>query len=357
VSEFSARFYDGLQARARDARLIFDDASRSVTLLADGLLPRVVAWKDLRIEPPLGRTDRRVWLDALSRVEVPDSAEFRKIEPLVSPGGGMRLVSALEAHRGAILASVVALVLIVILTVKVGVPAAAKSVAFKLPQETLQAAGDQTLRTLDNTLFQPSHLSAKRQRKIREKFAKLTRRVTGLPSYRIEFRSHAGSPNAFALPSGVIILTDEMVDFAKSDDELFAVLGHELGHVAYRHGMRLVLQQTGVALLASFFLGDVSSSLHAFGALPTMLLQNGYSRAFEQEADDYGIIFCLRAGLGSKPMITLFTRLRKTHPNELPVWFSSHPDLEERVRHARELTGKETAVPSPAEGTAGVRSF
>ena len=50
--------------------------------------------------------------------------------------------------------------------------------------------------------------------------------------YQLEFR-HGGyiDANAFALPSGIIVMTDELVELAKSDDELISVLAHEIGHV------------------------------------------------------------------------------------------------------------------------------
>jgi Zn-dependent protease with chaperone function len=345
VNEFRARFYDGVQAIARDGLLIFDSDAKTAELRVEGIEPRVVAWADLRIEPPLGRTARRVWLDAVSHAEVADSAEYRQLEKSVAPPGWPRLVSAAESHKGAILGSLVMLVLVVLFMVKVGIPAMANSLAFKLPQSTLNSVGDQTLKTLDKSLLEPSKVSKKRQRQIREKFAQVAQRVPGLPAYRIEFRSGFHSPNAFALPSGTILVTDEMVKFVKSDDELFAVLGHELGHVRLRHGMRLVLQQTGVLLAVSFFLGDISGSLSSFGAIPIALVENGYSREFEQEADDYAVIFCLRSGMGTRPLTALFARLRKEHPSELPAWFSSHPNLSERIKRIEKLGALPAASP------------
>jgi len=337
VSTFRARFYDGVRAIARDASVTFDLEARRAEIWVDGESPRRVAFADLRIEPPLGRTARRVWIDAIAHAEIEDSAAFREVEKIVSPQGWMRLVSAAEAHKGAIAGSFVLLILVAVFMLRVGLPAMARSVAFKLPQSTLDSVGDQTLKSLDRLVLKPSELPLSRQEELRKKFDALAGRVPGLPKYRIEFRSHFGSPNAFALPSGTIILTDEIVKFAKSDNEIFAVLGHELGHVQNRHGMRLILQQTGVLLAVSFFLGDISGSLSSFGALPIALVESGYSRAFEQEADDFAVIFCLRSGIGTRSLTSLFARLLKTHPDELPAWFSSHPNLSARIERIEKV--------------------
>ena len=72
-----------------------------------------------------------------------------------------------------------------------------------------------------------------------------------------------------------------------SDDELLAVLAHEIGHVRGRHAMRLVLQNSGLAVLLTALAGDAVGVTFLAVALPSMLLQSGYSRQFETEADDY----------------------------------------------------------------------
>ena len=101
-------------------------------------------------------------------------------------------------------------------------------------------------------------------------------------------------PNAFALPDGTILFTDEMVRLADHDDELVAVLAHEIGHVVHRHGLRAVIQDSllGFALLA--ITGDATGSSELFLGLPVLLTQLAYSRTFEREADNYALDY-LRA--------------------------------------------------------------
>lgn len=89
----------------------------------------------------------------------------------------------------------------------------------------------------------PSRLPTARQAEISRRFEALQAPDDGVPAYEIVFRANRRLPaNAFALPSGTLILTDDLVKLAKTDNHLMAVLAHELGHVQARHGLRLVIQ-------------------------------------------------------------------------------------------------------------------
>ena len=89
-----------------------------------------------------------------------------------------------------------------------------------------------------------------------------------------------------ALPSGTLIVTDAFVMLAANDDEIVSVLAHEAGHVEHHHGLRLVFQNSVVALVITWLVGDVSTLL---AAAPTALLQAKYSRDFERDADAYAV--------------------------------------------------------------------
>ena len=78
-----------------------------------------------------------------------------------------------------------------------------------------------------------------------------------------------------------------MVTSIHDDDELIAVLAHELGHLNGRHAMRMVLQQSGIAVLVTAVAGDAVGMTLLAAAMPAALLNARYSREFELEADDY----------------------------------------------------------------------
>ena len=93
---------------------------------------------------------------------------------------------------------------------------------------------------------------------------------------RVEFR--AGEVNAFALPGGIIVVFDELVELAGDDERVLGVLGHELGHVVHRHSTRQLIQALGIAALAGVVWGDFSS---VASNVPLILGVMRYGRAFE----------------------------------------------------------------------------
>ncbi|HWH83980.1 MAG TPA: M48 family metallopeptidase, partial [Burkholderiaceae bacterium] len=156
-------------------------------------------------------------------------------------------------------------------------------------------------------------------------------------------------PNAFALPGGTIVVTDEMLALLQGrDDVLIGVLGHELGHVRRRHGMRLLVQTTLIATASSLAWGDFSSVL---AAAPALLGQRSYSRDFEREADTDAITLLQANGLSPALMVELFERLaaqrsgaqRDTEHRpavDLGIALASHPDDAERIARFREAAAR-----------------
>ena len=109
-----------------------------------------------------------------------------------------------------------------------------------------------------------SHLRALADRPDAAAIAREVRRVAraaGLDEQpRLEFRTIPDlGANAFALPSGIVVVTDDLVASAASDEELLAVLAHELGHIQHRHALRGVLQTSIIPLLLAAITGDPAS--------------------------------------------------------------------------------------------------
>src|SRR5712692_10452731 len=93
-------------------------------------------------------------------------------------------------------------------------------------------------------------------------------------------------PNALSLPGGFIYVTKGLLSFVRSDHELAAVLGHEIGHVAHRHPLKKIGQSNDAAFWA--FLVAVLSRDPAVAVgvqLMSVGLMSGYSRELEKEAD------------------------------------------------------------------------
>ena len=150
--------------------------------------------------------------------------------------------------------------------------------------------------------------------------------------------------NAFAVPGGFIYVTRGMLDFVRSDDELAGVIGHEIAHVARRHGAsRLetfaLAEATARRLVESEpRLGDIYATEEGRFAteMTAFLLFNGWSRQQEFEADEYGTIYMARAGYDPQAIIHLFNRMERIFASgdddALSRLFRTHPPFPDRVQ-------------------------
>jgi Zn-dependent protease with chaperone function len=218
-----------------------------------------------------------------------------------------------------------------------------------LPDKVLTVLADQTLASFDKTIFKPSTLDEARRRELREKFTAFLHAAGDRTDYRIEFRASPRlGANAFALPSGVIVITDELIKLAGDDAEILGVVAHECGHVRHRHILRSVLQNSAVLVVVTLVTGDVSSTTALGGAVPAYLLQSKFSREFEVESDAYAIELMKRAGVPAKHLATMLERLENAHRPQSDVddaadddgsvmdYISTHPPTRERVQAIRE---------------------
>lgn len=228
-----------------------------------------------------------------------------------------------------------------------GVPWASRAVVAAIPASVDQSIGEQALASFDREGLSPSQLSADRQAAIRRAFAAAVERAYPAgerPSYTLHFRS-AGKmkigPNAFALPGGQMVLTDELAELlADTPDVTTGVLAHELGHVRHRHGMRTVVQASLLAGLAGMVVGDFSSVL---ATVPAVLGQQAYARDFEREADQEAITVLRANGVRPSRMVVLFDRLTEWRKRQgegtladLPIAIADHPDDAERSQVFRD---------------------
>lgn len=188
-----------------------------------------------------------------------------------------------------------------------GLPWAADKLAQHLPQSIERKIGEQELKIMDEHYLAPSKLDLADQARLQGLFAALKQPHGDRIAYRLEFRDGKIGPNAFALPNGTIVMTDQLVRLAGNDQAVLGVLGHELGHVRRRHSLRGLLQTVGVGVVLSMMVGDVSSAL---AAMPTFLLNQKYSRDFEREADQYAIDMMHANQLPLAPMAALFEKMQ-----------------------------------------------
>ena len=296
---------------------------------------RRIALAECRITPPLGRLPRSIGLPDGASIETRDLELLSDWETWWGRSKGARLVHRLETRWRWVVLAASLLVLVSIGAYVWGIPIAARVIAFGLPIRTNILIGEQSQPTIERLLgLRPSTLPAERQAALREEFAQMTGEL-GEPGFRydLQFRSApAMGPNALALPSGTVLLTDELVALADRDEEVLAVLAHEVTHVEQRHGVRSVLQNSGATFLIGLVLGDLTSATSLGASLPTIFAQTGYSRDFEREADRGAAAYCRGQGWGTAPLRSMFEKLAAAHPgSDGASWISSHPDIAERI--------------------------
>jgi len=228
-----------------------------------------------------------------------------------------------------------------------GVPVVARVVANQVPISATAELSRSVIESLDGGTFQPTTLSAARQEQVTGLFRQVVAGSSSTP-YTLLFRSSpAIGPNAMALPSGTIVITDALVALARDDRELIGVLAHEAGHVERRHSVRLVLQNSAVMLLMVWAVGDFSS----IAALaPATLLQAKYSRDFEREADAFAADLLVAQGIKPAKLADLLERIdasqrgtsssasdtsETSQGSSLLDYASSHPATSERLDYLR----------------------
>jgi predicted Zn-dependent protease len=200
-----------------------------------------------------------------------------------------------------------------------------------LPERVERAIGRETLSFLDRRILAPSTLPVEQRRAIIARFAALTPQMQGVPRHEIIFRKSRIGPNAFALPSGEIVLTDEIVRLVDSEEALMGILAHELGHLHERHILRRIIQGSAIGAIATALFGDVSAIL---ANIPTVMLDMKYSRDAEREADDYAIAMLKANGIDLSSLTLVFEKLEKNAGDSAP-YLSSHPPASERIERIR----------------------
>ena len=138
--------------------------------------------------------------------------------------GGHResaVVAAQQSWRG-VFAALVLLVVALFAIYEWGVPAASRGVVALMPRSVDAAIGEQALASIDEHLMKPSTLPDGQQQRLRTAFARAVATLPAgeKPDYKLLFRASEIGPNAFALPGGSIILTDELVTLVDGDEQV-----------------------------------------------------------------------------------------------------------------------------------------
>jgi predicted Zn-dependent protease len=152
--------------------------------------------------------------------------------------------------------------------------------------------------------------------------------------------------NAYCMPGGKIMVLSGMMDKLKAtDDELGAVIGHEIAHALREHGRERMsqayVQQFGLQALASFVTGSASGAITQAAGVGSQLffaMPNG--REQEREADKMGLELAARAGYNPDAAVTLWEKMTAQSKGAPPEFFSTHPASANRIAELKALAPK-----------------
>jgi predicted Zn-dependent protease len=161
--------------------------------------------------------------------------------------------------------------------------------------------------------------------------------------------------NAFALPGGFVFVYRGLIEAADDEAQLAAVLGHELSHVALRHGTAQVskaqLAQGAAGLFSGLFGGSTGGALLSQGvAAGAVGLLLHYSRGDETQADVMGTQVIYDAGYDPRAMAQFFEKLEaETKGKNPPQFLSDHPNPGNRIERVDEEIDKLGGPPQDAK--------
>lgn len=153
--------------------------------------------------------------------------------------------------------------------------------------------------------------------------------------------------NAYCMPGGKIMVLSGLVEkINATDDELAAVIGHEIAHALREHGRERMsqayVQQFGLQALAALATGSAAggAAVQAAGAGSQLFFAMPNGREQEREADKMGLELAARAGFNPDAAVTLWQKMGAQSKNATPEFFSTHPANENRIADLKALAPK-----------------
>ena len=338
------KWFDGQTSAQIDAVLkVYDNGAWQLVRVDNGDVLLKKSSFTPQVSPRLANTARMLTFDDGSAFETLDNQGVDKILTMLRRSHWSTWVHMFESRMRYILPAIVIMAFLAFAVARYGVPAAAKVITAHLPQAVFDKAGEQTLSFLDRMIFEPTALDDEVVERVRRHFQPA---IDAHPQLNLQVMFREGGrkigPNAFALPGGQIIFTDRMVEIADSDDELLAVLVHEIGHVVHQHGMRRVVQDSLLSFAILAVTGDASGVSELFLGLPVVLTELAYSRGFENEADRYALDYMQLHGIPAHHFADILMRISAVDEEQAESdgkkwssYLSTHPSTGERIKAFR----------------------
>jgi predicted Zn-dependent protease len=162
--------------------------------------------------------------------------------------------------------------------------------------------------------------------------------------------------NAWCMPGGKMAMYTGLIERLKAtDDEIAAVMGHEIAHALREHARERISRQMGTQMavgIAGALLGIGNLGQGIGNAVADITLNRPNSRTHEVEADRIGVELAARAGFDPRAAVALWEKMAKVSGDgQPPKWLSTHPSHEDRIKDLREYSEKVMPLYQAAKGS------
>lgn len=207
------------------------------------------------------------------------------------------------------------------------------------PHHIVKGIDASQMAIVDRSIARQTRLSDETRDRVSRIFNDLIAKADAAPwgGYQLHFRDMPEiGANAFAMPGGTIVITDQLVEqFKQDEDVIAAVLGHEIAHVFEKHGLAQLYRAGSIYLLVTLIVGDAGPILEGLLREGNLLLSLSYSREHEEEADRLGVRTAQEAGYDGTALARFFESLEKEGGVDGPSWMSTHPSNHDRIEKIR----------------------
>ena len=315
-THFSGKYYDGKNANAWPVQLVLLQSQMEV-VFADG---HTVPWSysNLKLSKtgsgPIRLERTTVQNDSIPESLVIENPDFLQAAHEVAPGALGNLWN--QPHKKSlrnllVILGLVALPPFIYILWVYALPGMANVVADNVPTEWEEQLGESYFQSLfKEQLQEPDPAMQKALDKI------INRLLETTPDQPYKFRVYVHPSkmvNAMALPGGIIIIFQGLINASETPEELAGVIAHEFQHVLKRHSTRAIIRSEAVQLFGMIVSGNTDS-------MSSIILQAGglleflrFSRELESEADDEGMKMMLAAQIDPEGMVRMYRKLEEAH--------------------------------------------
>lgn len=265
--------------------------------------------------------------------------------------GGKKDISRWEKSPKVVVGSMIAVPITLYFIFAIIIPKMAVVFAPYVPEAIVELSSKHTMAALDDTVLNPSEIDVEKTLALEAQWYELISNLSlERNNYNILFRNtEMMGPNAFALPNGTIVFTDQLIELVDFDEEILtAIFMHEIGHVENHHSMRLISQTLATSIVITYIFGDVSGFLDFFASVSNTIATNRFTQKLEWEADNFALAQLKATGKdpvsfarGMKKFAEYGESDGKNSPisEDLEKILSSHPLTKERIANALEFAG------------------